>query len=122
MENRRWQDWVMLVLGVWLFFAPFFMSYGPLTNAAAWNSYIVGGAVSVFAVWALSSPEKWEEWVNLALGAWLVIAPFALDFYGTQETAAWNQIVAGVLIGGDAIWALAQRPTHGTHAQHKNSA
>ena len=39
------------------------------------------------------------------------VAPFALSFYQTEAVAAWNQVILGLLIGGDAIWALAQRPT-----------
>ena len=111
MKAKRWQDWAMLVFGVWLFFSPFFLTYGSLTGIAAWNSYILGAAVAVFAVWALADPQKWEEWVNIVLAVWLILAPFVLSFYQTEAVAAWNQVILGVLIGGDAIWALAQRPT-----------
>ncbi len=107
--KQRWQDGVTLVLGVWLFFAPFFMNYGPLVGLAAWNSYLVGIAIVIAAAWALRAPEKWEEWVSLVLGAWLIIAPFALGFYASLATAAWNDVIVGVLIVGDAIWALAAR-------------
>ncbi len=118
-RKQRWQDGVILVLGVWLFFAPFIMTYGPLTGAAAWNSYLIGLAVVIFSAWALRAPmtETWEEWVNVVLGAWLVIAPFALGFYPSLEAAAWNQIVVGILIAADAIWALAA-PSPGAHVQH----
>lgn len=117
-SKQRWQDWTALVLGAWLFLAPFVTSYGPLSGTAAWNSYIIGATVVIFAAWALVQPEKWEEWVNLVLGAWLIIAPFALGFYASLETAAWNQIVVGVLIAADAIWVLAARPSSGGMAAH----
>lgn len=112
MEKLRWREWARLFLGVWLFFAPFLMPYGSFANAAARNSFMVGGVVAVVAGWVLPSHERWEEWVNLTLGIWLVMAPFALDFYTVQEKAAWNQIIVGVLIGGAAIWTLAENPTH----------
>ena len=118
-SNQRWQDWVILTLGVWLFFAPFFMGYGSITGVAAWDSYLIGGAAAVFAVSALWSPEKWEEWVNMALGLWLVIAPFVLGFYASEAVAAWSHIVAGILIAGDAVWALAARPSSGAHVHHQ---
>ena len=120
MESLRWREWARLILGVWLFLAPFLMSYGSFANAAARNCFMVGGAVAVVAGWVLPSHERWEEWVNLALGIWLVIAPFALDFYGAQEAAAWNQIIVGILISGAAIWTLAERPTHRTLRIMKN--
>lgn len=117
--KQRWQDWVILVLGVWLFFAPFFMAYGSTTGPAAWDSYVAGAIAALFAASALWSPaSKAEEWVNLVLGLWLLAAPFALSFYGNETTAAWNHIVLGVLIAGDALWALVERPSGGAPAHH----
>lgn len=112
MESLRWREWARLMLGVWLFIAPFMMSHGSFSNAAARNSFVVGGAVAVTAGWVLPYHERWEEWANLVLGIWLAGAPFALDFYRAQETAAWNQIVVGVLIGGAALWSMVENPMH----------
>ena len=106
-SKQRWQDWVILALGAWLFLAPFFVGYTSLSGPAAWNSYVLGAVVAVFAVAALWRPESpSEEWVNLVLGLWLVIAPFALGFFATETIAAWNQVVVGVLVAGDSIWAI----------------
>jgi len=101
----------MLAFAAWLFFSPHILNYTSATNVAAWNSYALGAAVAVFAIWALAYPQKWEEWVNIVLALWLIVAPFVLSFYQTEAVAAWNQVVLGLLVGGDAIWALAQRPT-----------
>ena len=118
-RNQRWQDWVVLVLGVWLFFSPFFMAYASATGAAAWNSYVAGALAAIFAASALWSPtSKAEEWVNLVLGAWMVVAPFVFGFYASEAVAAWNLAVVGVLIAADAIWALAARPSPGAHVPH----
>jgi len=117
-SKQRWQDAVTLVLGAWLFFAPFILSYGPLNGPAAWNSYLVGIAVVIVSAWALRAPEHWEEWVNIVLGAWLVIAPFVLGFYPSLEAAAWNQVIAGLLIAADAIWALAARSSGAAPVHH----
>jgi len=118
-RNQRWQDWFVLALGVWLFFSPFFMAYASLTGAAAWSSYVVGALVAIVAASALWSPaSKAEEWVNLVLGLWLLMAPFIFGFYASEAAAAWNLTVVGILIAGDTIWALAARPTPGAHAPH----
>lgn len=109
MEKRRWQDWVMLLFGIWLFFSPFIFPYSSLTGMAAWNSYILGVGVAVFAIIAIAVPRMWEEWINLVLGIWLIIAPFVLGFF-PETNATWNQIVLGILVAVDAIWAMAQRP------------
>ena len=107
-KQNRWQDWVTLILGLWLFVSPFFMIGGSLSDAAAWNAYLLGGAVTVFAASALADSKPWEEWVNLALGLWLVAAPFALGFYHTEGAVAWGQIAVGGLVALDTVWVLAQ--------------
>jgi len=118
-RNERWQDWMILTLGVWLFLAPFFMAYASLAGAAGWNSYIVGGFIAISAASALWWPApKAPEWINLVLGLWLVAAPFVFGFYGTEAAAAWNLIAVGILVAGEAAWALAARPADGAHAPH----
>lgn len=109
--ERRWQDWVMLILGIWLFFSPFWMAgYASTGSVAAWNSYIFGVLVVAFAWAALAAPRKWEEWVELVMGIWLIIAPFVLGFFRVEYGAAWNQIVLGVLIAIGSLWSLAVYP------------
>jgi len=104
-QEQRWQDWVMLAFGAWLFFSPFYLGYDSTTGIAAANSYIVGALVAVFAVCSLANPERWEERINLALGMWLIIAPFVLQFHANHIAIA-NEIGLGILISGDALWAL----------------
>lgn len=113
-RKQRWQDWVMLVLAVWLFFSPFFLGYESSTGIAASDSYVLGVLVAIFSIAALANPQNWEEWINVVLGIWLIIAPFVLQFR-TDQVAMANHIVLGILIAGDALWALAQRPAAGTH-------
>ncbi len=95
----------MLAFGAWLFFSPFYLGYDSTTGIAAANSYIIGTLVAVFAVCSLANPENWEERVNITLGVWLVIAPFVLQFRA-NDIAMANEIVLGILIAGDALWAL----------------
>ncbi|HEY8100204.1 MAG TPA: SPW repeat protein [Burkholderiaceae bacterium] len=107
MKTQRWQDWVILILGIWLFISPFWMTgYTSTSNAAAWDSYVLGVATVVFAIAALSTGRVWEEWVQLVLAIWLVLSPFFLSFYDTEHGAAINQIIVGILIGADAILVL----------------
>ncbi len=107
-QEQRWQDWTNLLFGVWLVLAPFF-GIGVLNDAAAWNFYISGTAVAVFAIAALIRPQVWEEYVNLFVGIWLILAPFVLGFTD-QPGPMWNQIIVGLLVGGDALWAALQSP------------
>lgn len=104
-SNGRWQDWVNLCLGIWLFLAPAFSLAPSGSGLIAWNGYIFGAAVAVFAVWALAQPQSWEEWLNLIIGLWLIAAPFVLAF-SSDTGATWNHIIVGVLVSGDALWAM----------------
>jgi hypothetical protein len=100
----QWNDASNLVLGVWLAISPWVLSYASHT-AAAWNAHAVGVIVAVAAIAALISFQKWEEWVNTALGAWLVISPFILGFTALAP-AFWAQLVTGILIGLLGLWAV----------------
>ena len=110
MKAKRWQDWLMLALGIWLLVAPFWMAgYADRASVAAGNSYVFGILVIGFAWAALATAKRWEEWVQLAIGIWLVISPFVLRFWGSEHGAAWNTLAIGALVLADAIWALNDR-------------
>ena len=72
--------------------------------------WAVGAVIAVAACAALVAFQKWEEWVNAALGAWLIVSPFILGF-GTQTAIAWNQIVVGALVGALAVSAAMNPPS-----------
>ena len=100
--KKRWQDWIILAFGVWLLCSPWWLQYFtgyPYTDqtAASWNSIFFGLAVAFFAIWALALPEKWEEWINMALGLWLVASPWALGF-DAYTVATVNMVVVGGII------------------------
>lgn len=111
MKDRKWKDVIMFILGLWLVVSPFILQFSSYTEIAALNSYVLGVGVMVFAAIALARPKMWEEQVNLLLGLWLFIAPFVLGFQA--ETAAMaNHMILGLLIIGDAIWAVQPYYTH----------
>ena len=113
-REGRWQDWFNLVLGAWLIAAPF-IGVGVNHDIAAWNSYVSGAVVAIFAIVALARPQMWEEWLNLIVGLWLIIAPFVLG-YTHQSGPMWNQIIVGLLIGIDALWAAMEVSARHRHA------
>ena len=50
----------------------------------------------------------WEEAVNIALGVWLVVSPWALRF-SDQVNVRLNAVIVGLVIAL-AIWAMALDP------------
>jgi hypothetical protein len=103
-EGHKTQDWINLVLAVCLAISPWIMSY--VGNATpAWNAWIVAAALAVIAIAALAMFAEWEEWVNLALGAWLIVAPWILGFAG-DSNALMTHVGVGVLVVAVSAWAV----------------
>lgn len=119
---RRWQDWVNLVLGVWLFISPWVLNFaaGYATGAApggaaagatapagdalanaSWDAWIFGVVIAVVALSSTLRVAAWQEWgtliLGLILGVWLFIAPWALAFSGAPA-AAWDHWIVGALV------------------------
>jgi hypothetical protein len=113
-RSNRWQDWANLVLAVWLFISPWVLQFGsnaptvePAAGAtavqavsnAAWNAWVLGVIVFLVSLSAIGRMEFWQEWINLILGAWIFVAPWALGFAGDRFPAAsWDHWVVGALI------------------------
>lgn len=103
----RWQDWTMLVLGVYMLCVPLFTQDSP-GNETVWTAELVGAAVTIVAIWALASPtQNSPEGTQVVLGLLLVLAPPVLGYteYGGASTNAY--VVGGVTIAL-AIWAWAE--------------
>ena len=73
-------DRISLTLAAVLFLSPWALGYAdiPIAARTAWISAIVIALVSALATQHFS---EWEEWVNLAAGAWLIAAPWLLKFH-----------------------------------------
>lgn len=54
------------------------------------------------------STVKWSSGTNIALGLWLMLAPFALAYSGTGAAVA-NDLIVGLVVLGLA-WARVARP------------
>ncbi len=107
--KKNWQDWANLLLGLWIFILPWAVRHPMADGAAAgslmWNFWVAGLAVAVLALTALVAYQAWAEWVNLILGAWLLISPWALGF-SSATLVTWNAVIFGVLIAAFAGWKL----------------
>jgi hypothetical protein len=100
---KQWQDWSSWALGIWLLLSPWalFFEYEP---AALENALVVGALIIVVEVVDLSVFRDWEEWINVALGGWLLVSPWAL---GIASTAArLNFMVVGALVLALALYEI----------------
>jgi SPW repeat len=119
-DKRHWRDWANFLLGLWVFGSPWLLEHLMVKEMPGggilgmWNVWLVGLGVSIIATVALYAFNAWEEWVNLALGAWLLVSPWALGF-SKSRALMWNAVIFGALVLVLASWALAgergQKPT-----------
>jgi|SRR3990167_570720 len=115
MNKSHWQDWVNVLLGLWIFGSPWLLEHTMVTEVSGggllgmWNAWVVGLAVVLIAGIATSAYSAWAEWTNVALGAWLLVSPWALGF-SQSAVLMWNAVIFGALVLGFAGWALAEKP------------
>ena len=84
---RKWRaesvlDLYNLLLAVILFGAPAFLAHAG--RAAELDLAITAAAVIILSIAAIIAFSVWEEWVNMALGLWLVASPWILGFAHTR--------------------------------------
>ena len=99
------------VVGLCLVFAPWALGFTS-EMAATRNAWIVGAAIALIALGALFAFREWEEWVNLALGVWAILAPWLLGF-ATVAAALYAHVIIGLIVGVLAaldLWMIRNRP------------
>jgi hypothetical protein len=99
-KNQTSSSWVNVLLGIWLIISPFVVQY-PI-HRAIWNNVVAG--IIVIAVglirFGMRRQPQWS-WLNLILGIWTIIAPFAVGFF--SMTLTWSNIVVGILVAAVAL-------------------
>ncbi len=54
----------------------------------------------------MQGSKRFIDWVNLLLGIWLIVSPWALGTFMTSTTATTVLIVMGVALVAFSLWAL----------------
>ncbi len=98
---------VSLALSALLFVSPWLLDYSGLAIAArtAWISAIV---IAAFCLAATIHFAEWEEWVALAGGIWILVAPWVLQFaYFGGATVAFTGVGCFIIgISVSDLWAV----------------
>jgi SPW repeat len=71
-----------LLLAVFLFVSPWLFVYA--TKDARMDSWTISILIAIVSVTAMMAFSDWEEWLNLLLGIWLLLAPWVLGFAHTS--------------------------------------
>jgi SPW repeat len=102
-NSRSWIDVTNLVLGMILFCLPW--TIGMAEGAIGWNAWIIGGVVAFNAACAVVGLAAWEEWTNLILGLWAVMAPWLFGFERNVDATS-TFVLLGFGMAGLAIAQL----------------
>jgi hypothetical protein len=107
----RWEDWVAVVVGLVAAVAALLMP--PMGASMPWM-LIVGILLIAAGVMNLAMPGMVAmEYVQLALGAVLFVAPWLGGYASMDSAAAWICWVGGAVVV--IVAALAIRPAMQTH-------
>ena len=105
------EDWTDLIIGCVLFISPWALNFSDL-SAPAWNAWFSGAIIAVLAAYSLFvALKEWEHWNGIALGAWLMAAPWVLDF-GAIPSATAVHMVLGLLLIVSEGWEIRHYRQH----------
>jgi len=112
MKARVWQDGVNLILGIWIFLTPWIVAHPmkvPSIAAGAkapamWNFFLTGAAIIVVSGLGLWAFRRWLQWINGALGAWLIASPWVVGF-AVVDVLTWNAALIGIAVLVLVVWA-----------------
>jgi len=109
-DDARTANLLTVMVGLWLLVSPFFLAF-PGVPAALGNGIAVGLLVLVFAGIRAGDPRLFVglSWLNMLLGAWLILAPFVLEYWDVPR-ARWTHSITGVIVGALAAWSAAATP------------
>lgn len=107
---KHWEDMVGAVLGLWLLASPWVLDYSEMT--ATQNAVVVGFLLIVTEFVTLSIFRVWEEWINVILGAWLVVSPWVL---GAALVPTVNFVIVGLLVLALALYEIWDERRHSAH-------
>src|SRR4030088_1658455 len=75
-EAGIWQDWLDMVLGLWLVVSPWILDFADDDPAATRNAVIVGIAIAVLRALTFLAYRDDEEGIHVLLGLWLILSPW----------------------------------------------
>ena len=105
---KRWQDQVILLLGLWLIVSPWALGYAQGSPQMI-NALVSGLVIAVLAAFDLYKTYFWAVIVNLLVGVWVAVSPWVLRL-ADQGAVLWNCLIAGVAVVVLALWELRTDP------------
>jgi len=92
---KQWPDWTAWLLGIWLCLSPWVLLF-EFDAPALRNAVVVGALIILVELIELSLFRGWEEWINVALGAWLIASAWLFGI--ANLVVKGNFFVVGLLV------------------------
>jgi hypothetical protein len=95
---ERWRSQTNLLnamFGLLLFVSPWLLGF---SDAAAWSAWISGAVLVAVSLTAISHFSEWEEWVDLVVGAWILAAPWTLNFPADSAQVKIHLLAGGIIV------------------------
>jgi phosphoglycerol transferase MdoB-like AlkP superfamily enzyme len=105
---KRWQDQLILLLGLWFFITPWVFAY-QIPSIQAWTAFISGAVMVVLAAFDLYKTYFWAVVLNLLVGIWVAVSPWVLGMADNAELT-WNAVIVGVAVAVLALWEMRTDP------------
>lgn len=115
--RRAWGDWLVMAFGLAIALAPW-VTRQTDSQAVVMNAALAGLAVMMLAELDLVHQRRWVVMGQIALGAWIVIAPFALDYAGGGALRLWH-IASGLGVVLMSCLELGQSGEHRTSTDER---
>lgn len=106
--SRRWQDMVILLLGLWLFISPWVLGYAG-SSSIAMNAYVSGVIIAALAAFDLYKTYAWAVIVNLLVGLWVAVSPW-VPALAERGAMMGNNVIVGAAVILLALWELQSDP------------
>lgn len=107
-STKRWQDQVILLLGLWLFISPWVLDY-QAESPIALNAYLAGAVIALLAVFDLYKTYAWAVVVNLLAGVWVAVSPW-VEAFADRNAMMTNCVIVGAAVAILALWELRSDP------------
>ncbi|MGI6853393.1 SPW repeat protein [Mesorhizobium sp. 1B3] len=107
MEHRSWEDILTMILGFVIMISPMFRFFGDAggDRRVVGITALVGAAIIVISALEQYALRRWEEFLVLVAGIWMIISPYVLNYTGTLRT--WH-VILGAAVGLLALLELWQ--------------
>lgn len=102
---------VNFLAGLWLLASPWI--FGAYGNSSAWNSWIVGALIVVFARMRMNQPAATRlSWFNSLLGIWIIASPWVYGYTASTGFFIDSLIVGFVIFCAALAGANSERMSH----------